>query len=135
MYKTIRKIQTIFLCLRSSVLIAQITEQIGERFDSPGSDSNGQLPVLNTDQVTKLLHSILEQLLINNFTFPMEKMSKDLTNDITKNEILVDFLMRNSVCPGGCLPWGGVCLGGCLPRGVCLPGGCLPRWGVSAWWG
>ena len=36
---------------RSSVLIAQITEQIGERFDSPGSDSNGQLPVLNTDQV------------------------------------------------------------------------------------
>ena len=33
------------------MLIAQITEQIGERFDSPGSDSNGQLPVLNTDQV------------------------------------------------------------------------------------
>ncbi len=41
---------------RSSVLIAQITEQIGERFDSPGSDTNGQLPVLNTDQVQTQPH-------------------------------------------------------------------------------
>ena len=65
-----------------------------------------------------------------------------------------DVSLRESVCPGGCLPRGclprvvsvgggcfprvclseGVCLGGSAQGNVCL-GGCLPRGGVSAWGG